>query len=112
MNGGLTKEDVKREKSRNTKKMKKGGGVWDSLNNKWNLQEEIIYLEEKLKETQSELDVLFQDMNLEAGQKGEGWSDDDGNRYGEMMNKVETRKESIKKLIKEKTEKWEELEQS
>jgi hypothetical protein len=106
------KEAVKREKSRNTKKMKKGGSVWDSLNKKWNLQEELIYLEEQLKDVQSELDSLFLDMNHEAGQKGSDWTDDDGNRYGELMNKVETRKESIKKLIKEKTEKWEELEQS
>ena len=92
--------------------MKKGGSVLDGLTKKWNLQDEIMYLEQELKDTQYELDSLFSEMNQEAGQKGESWNDDDGNRYGEKMNKVENRKESIKKLIKVKTEKWEELEQS
>ena len=112
MEGGITKESIKREKSRKSKKMKKGGSVLDGLTKKWNLQDEIMYLEQELKDTQYELDSLFSEMNQEAGQKGESWNDDDGNRYGEKMNKVENRKESIKKLIKVKTEKWEELEQS
>ena len=106
------KEYEKREKSRNIRKMKKGGSVLDTLNEKWNLQDEIIYLEDELRDVESEIKNMFSDMKHEGGQKGEEWTDDDANRYGVKMNKAETRKESIKKLIKEKTEKWEELEQS
>jgi hypothetical protein len=106
------KEYEKREKSRNSRKMKKGGSVLDNLKKKWNLQDEIMYLEDELRDVESELNNLFTDMEAEAGEKGEAWTDKDGNRYGVLMNKAESRKESIKKLIKDKTEKWDKLEQS
>lgn len=105
-------EYEKREKLRNIRKMKKGGSVLDNLNEKWKLQDEIIYLEDELRDVESEIKDMFSDMKHEGGQKGEEWTDDDANRYGEKMNKAETRKESIKKLIKDKMEKWDELEQS
>jgi FtsZ-binding cell division protein ZapB len=41
-------------------------------------------------------------MESEAGQKGKDWNDDDGNRYGKMMNeldeKIEAKELEIEKL--------------
>ena len=44
-------------------------------------------------------------MEEEAGQKAEKWSDDDGNRYGALMNELEEKIEKAEKRIKEITDK-------
>ena len=41
----------------------------------------------------------FTDMQIEAGQKGEDWSDDDANRYGGEMNKLEDKIAKLKARI-------------
>lgn len=58
----------------------------------------------ELQPLQKEMDELYREMDIEAGMKGDDWDDDDGNRYGEMMNKVffkiEKKQKEIAKIQK------------
>jgi chaperonin cofactor prefoldin len=52
-----------------------------------------------MKDAAEEFEQLDSDMNAEAGQKGEDWSDADANRYGGDLDKLQTK---IEKLAKQK----------
>ena len=49
----------------------------------------------------AQLKDLYFDMEQEAGQKGDDWSDADANRYGGEMNEKEENIEKYEKRIKE-----------
>ena len=64
------------------------------LDTQTNLLDDLKDLTRQLKQTDS-------DMNNEAGQKGDKWTDDDGNRYGAILMDLEAEYEKVKaKLTK------------
>lgn len=65
------------------------------------LEYELEDLAEQYKYCRDELKQLDSDMNNEAGQKGEEWSDADGNRYGGMMMEVEAKMEKLVPQMKD-----------
>ena len=54
-------------------------------------------LQDDMKQTTKELKQANMDMEFEAGDKGEAWNDDDGNRYGGIFMKLEAEYEKLKK---------------
>ncbi len=70
-----------------------------SLDQYWKKLEYRSFLEMRMKEAAEELAQLDSEMNHEAGQKGEEWTDDDANRYGGELDKLQTK---IEKLAKAK----------
>lgn len=60
------------------------------------LMDREIDLIDQMKDAAREFEQLDSDMNAEAGQKGEDWSDADANRYGEELNKLQIK---IKQLV-------------
>ena len=76
------------------------------------LQGDIDTLKYKLEDEKKHYDSLFVDQDVEAGQKGENWSDDDANRYGVMMNESAEKIAAIKLLIDKKQKEYNEKESS
>ena len=76
------------------------------------LQGDIDTLKYKLEDEKKYYDSLFVDQDIEAGQKGENWSDDDANRYGVMMNESAEKIAAIKLLIDKKQKEYNEKESS
>ena len=76
------------------------------------LQGDIDTLKYKLEDEKKYYDSLFVDQDVEAGQKGENWSDDDANRYGVMMNESAEKIAAIKLLIDKKQKEYNEKESS
>lgn len=68
---------------------------------------EISNVEEDLKDAKQRLKQLDSDMNHEAGQKGEDWSDEDANRYGGEMNNLETEIERLQKKLSDLNKEYE-----
>jgi len=61
---------------------------------------QVSYIED-LKELTSRLKEMDSDMEAEAGQKGDGWTDDDGNKYGGLLMALEDKYSKIQsKLLK------------
>jgi predicted ABC-type ATPase len=71
-------------------------------------REEMEYQLEDLKNdlryAKQDLRDVKRDMEEEAGEKGDNWTDADANRYGEQMNFIEEKIESLEKQIAEKEE--------
>tara|TARA_R100001443_G_scaffold103938_1_gene112424 strand:+ start:101 stop:1474 length:1374 start_codon:yes stop_codon:yes gene_type:complete len=59
------------------------------LDSQSNIQEDIEDVTRELKQT-------YSDMEQEAGQKGDKWTDKDANRYGKILNKLESKYEKLK----------------
>jgi DNA anti-recombination protein RmuC len=60
------------------------------------LEDKLWAISQDLKDAYAERRNIFNDMESEAGEKREKWTDDDANRYGAMLNKVD---DEIEKLI-------------
>ena len=60
------------------------------------LEDNLWSISQDLKDAYVERRNIFADMESEAGEKREKWTDDDANRYGAMLNKVD---DEIEKLI-------------
>ncbi len=60
------------------------------------LEDNLWRISQDLKDAYVERRNIFADMESEAGEKREKWTDDDANRYGAMLNKVD---DEIEKLI-------------
>lgn len=60
------------------------------------LEDNLWRISQDLKDAYVERRNIFADMESEAGEKREKWTDDDANRYGSMLNKVD---DEIEKLI-------------
>jgi len=70
--------------------------VWDEFEDKsW----EVEQYKEELKQSKIDLKQLHTDMELEAGQKGDKWTDADANRYGGEMNDVEKKIEDLENKL-------------
>ena len=61
----------------------------DLLDSQRNIQEDIEDATRELKQT-------YSDMEQEAGQKGDKWTDKDANRYGGILNKLESKYAKLK----------------
>jgi hypothetical protein len=91
------KEDRKKMMMDKKERMKKRiyGSKRDQMENRL----EDIWQEIKdLKSSQSD---IYREMDLEAGEKGMDWTDADGNRYGDMLNKIDAQ---LEKLYKERAD--------
>jgi hypothetical protein len=60
------------------------------------LEDQLLDIQEDLKNAYIERRNIFADMDADAGEKGEAWSDNDANEYGSKLNLVDDR---IKSLI-------------
>ena len=65
----------------------------------YKLMDKEIDIIDQMKDATKEFEQLDSDMNQEAGQKGDSWSDDDANRYGGELDRLQTK---IEKLAKQK----------
>jgi hypothetical protein len=70
-----------------------------SMKQYYKLMDQEIDIIDQMKDAAEEFEQLDSDMNAEAGQKGEDWSDADANRYGGDLDKLQTK---IEKLTKQK----------
>jgi len=65
----------------------------------YKLMDAEIDIINQIKDARRELEQLDSDMNQDAGQKGDEWTDDDANRYGGDLDKLQTK---VEKLVKRK----------
>ena len=65
------------------------------------LEDRLWSISQNLKDAYAERRNIFQDMEAEAGEKREEWTDDDANRYGSRLNLVDS---EIEDLIKKRQE--------
>ena len=65
----------------------------------YKLMDAEIDLINQIKDARRELEQLDSDMNQDAGQKGDAWTDDDANSYGGGLDVLQTK---IEKLAKRK----------
>lgn len=63
------------------------------------IENEIRALQQEIKDLQQEKKQLFIEQEIEAGTKGDKWSDIDANRYGELLNTIETKIENLQKKL-------------
>lgn len=61
---------------------------------------------QKLSDLKTQLRELYSEMDAEAGQKGDDWSDADANRYGEDMNNLEEKIQKQKEIVKEASDRY------
>lgn len=85
-------EDRKKSMALQKERMKKR--VYGKQREK--LEDQLWHINQDLKDAYIERRNIFDDMEAEAGQKGEDWSDDDANPYGVRLNLVD---DEIKSLI-------------
>jgi hypothetical protein len=93
-----SREDRQKKAAAQKERMKKR--VYGKQREK--LENELWMIAQDLKDAYEDRRYIYDDMEAEAGQKGNEWSDEDANRYGEKLNAVE---EEIEKLIKLRQEK-------
>jgi hypothetical protein len=96
------------EERRHRKYEKKDLKHWSKLED---IQSDISTLKDKLKEEKNNYEQLFSDMDHEAGQKAEKWTDADANRYGGDMNDSLIKIKAIEELISKKTDNYNNLEE-
>jgi hypothetical protein len=53
------------------------------------LEDRLYEIYQELKELSQEKSQLYREMDAEAGEKGDKWSDADGNRYGNQLNVID-----------------------
>ena len=82
------------EKRKSLPKLKK-----TTIKQYFTLMDKEIDLIDQMKDATREFEQLDSDMNADAGQKGEDWTDADANRYGGDLDKLQTK---IEKLAKQK----------
>ena len=68
-----------------------------SMNKYYKLMDMESDLIDQMKDVAKELAQLNSDMNAEAGQKGDNWSDADANRYGGDLDKLQSKYEKLAK---------------
>jgi hypothetical protein len=88
-----SKEDRKKRVEAQAERMKKR--VYGKQREK--LEDELWSISIDLKDAYAERRNIYNDMESEAGEKGNEWSDDDANRYGSRLNLVDDEIESLLK---------------
>ena len=92
-----SKEDRAKKAAAQKERMKKR--VYGKQREK--LEVDLWTISIDLKDAYSERREIYNDMESEAGEKGDNWNDDDANRYGKLLNDVDSR---IETLIKKRQE--------
>lgn len=59
------------------------------------LEDELWNLSQDLKDLYSDKRTLLNDMDAEAGEKGNNWTDADANRYGGELNDIDAQIEKL-----------------
>ena len=59
------------------------------------LEDQLWDISRDLKDAYAERRNIYDDMEAEAGEKGNSWSDDDANRYGSRLNLVDDEIETL-----------------
>ena len=59
------------------------------------LEDELWDISQDLKDLYSDKRNLLNDMESEAGEKGDEWSDSDANRYGDELNDIDAKIEKL-----------------
>jgi len=62
---------------------------------------DIASVKSELSDIKNQRSELENDMEVEAGQKGEDWSDEDGNRYGEEFNNLDEKEIELRKKLEQ-----------
>jgi hypothetical protein len=65
------------------------------------LEDRLDEIYRELRDLRLEKTELYQEMEAEAGEKGNSWSDADGNRYGKDINAID---DKISALIAKRSE--------
>lgn len=65
--------------------------------NSSNIKQDIFDIKEELKNINHERKSLEDDMESEAGEKGDSWTDEDANRYGEEFNDIDVKEIKLRK---------------
>jgi predicted RND superfamily exporter protein len=92
-----SKEDRKKKVTAQKERMKKR--VYGKQREK--LEVDLWTISIDLKDAYAERRNIYNDMESEAGEKGDEWSDDDANRYGSRLNLVD---DEIESLLKKRQE--------
>ena len=90
---------IDREKSAARQKERMKKRVYGKQREK--LEDELWQISQDLKDAYADRRNIYNDMDAEAGEKGDEWSDADANRYGTELNKVDA---EIEGLIKKRQE--------
>jgi hypothetical protein len=88
-----SKEDRKKAVSAQKERMKKR--VYGKKREA--LEDQLWDISRDLKDAYAERRNIYDDMEAEAGEKGDAWSDDDANRYGSRLNLVDDEIEGLLK---------------
>ena len=59
------------------------------------LEDQLWDIAQDLKDAYVDRRTTYDDMEAEAGEKGNDWSDKDANRYGDMLNKIDSKIETL-----------------
>ena len=92
-----SKEDRKKKVEAQKERMKKR--VYGKQREK--MEDDLWSISQDLKDAYAERRNIYDDMESEAGEKGDSWTDDDANRYGSRLNLVDA---EIESLIKKRQE--------
>jgi len=79
------KEDRKKMMMDKKERMKKR--VYGAQREK--MENELEQIWQDIKDLKQEQSDLVREMDLESGEKGMDWTDADGNRYGDLFNKID-----------------------
>ena len=90
---------IDREKSAARQKERMKKRVYGKQREK--LEDELWQISQDLKDAYADRRNIYNDMDAEAGEKGDEWTDADANRYGAQLNKVDA---EIEGLIKKRQE--------
>ena len=90
---------IDREKSAAKQKERMKKRVYGKQREK--LEDELWQISQDLKDAYADRRNIYNDMDAEAGEKGDEWTDADANRYGAQLNKVDA---EIEGLIKKRQE--------
>jgi len=65
------------------------------------VRDEIADVKQELGDINRERKEVYNDMEVEAGQKGDDWTDEDGNRYGSMLNDLDEKEVELRKKLED-----------
>jgi len=73
----------------------------EDFNTQLDIKSEMSDVKQELRDLKTKRFELDRDMENEAGQKGDDWNDDDGNRYGEEFNDLDDKEVELRKRLEE-----------
>ena len=92
-----SKEDRKKSLTAQKERMKKR--IYGKKRE--DLEDQLWQISQDLKDSYADRRITYNDMEAEAGEKGDKWTDDDANRYGSKLNSID---DEIEKLLQKRQE--------